>query len=88
MTLAASIVPLMVSHWPQVEAIYTAGIATGDVASKPNRRAVTIDALLDLDLRGSRRLAALGTAAVRVLARKRSLRAGPRQACPNTGPNS
>ena len=29
MNLAASIVPLTAPHWPQVEAIYAAGIATG-----------------------------------------------------------
>ena len=29
MNLAASTVPLTVAHWPQVEAIYAAGIATG-----------------------------------------------------------
>ncbi len=32
MTLAASIVPLTVGHWPQVEAIYAAGIIVARLA--------------------------------------------------------
>ncbi len=57
MNLAASIVPLTVEHWPQVEAIYAAGIATGhatfeteppdweafDAAKLPDQRLVAID---------------------------------------------
>ena len=57
MNLAASIVPLTAEHWPQVEAIYAAGIATGhatfeteppdweafDAARLPDQRLVAID---------------------------------------------
>lgn len=57
MNLAASIVPLTVEHWPQVEAIYAAGIATGhatfeteppdweafDTAKLPGQRLVALD---------------------------------------------
>jgi phosphinothricin acetyltransferase len=57
MNLAASIVPLTVGHWPQVEAIYAAGIATGhatfeaeppsweafDAAKLPGQRLVAVD---------------------------------------------
>ena len=57
MNLAASIVPLTFEHWPQVEAIYAAGIATGhatfeteppdweafDAAKLPDQRLVAID---------------------------------------------
>ena len=53
----ASIVPLTVEHWPQVEAIYAAGIATGhatfetepptweafDAAKLPGQRLVAVD---------------------------------------------
>ena len=44
MNLAASIVPLTAAHWPQVEAIYAAGIATGDAtfeAEPPSWTAVS-----------------------------------------------
>ena len=57
MNLAASIVPLTTAHWPQVEAIYAAGIATGhatfeaeppsweafDATRLPDQRLVAID---------------------------------------------
>jgi phosphinothricin acetyltransferase len=56
-TLAASIVPLTVEHWPRVEAIYAAGIASGhatfearppswevfDTAKLPDQRLVAVD---------------------------------------------
>jgi L-amino acid N-acyltransferase YncA len=56
-SLAASIVPLTAAHWPQVEAIYAAGIATGhatfeaeppaweafDAAKLPDQRLVAAD---------------------------------------------
>lgn len=62
MTAAATVVPLTGTHWPQVEAIYSAGIATGhatfegsppswaafDTAKLPDQRLVAVDARGDV----------------------------------------